>query len=151
MKYKILLAVLVLIGVAVACNKDKFQTKPQLFLKNINRSSVPRGELLTMNLEFTDAEGDVQDTLWIQRISKVCPAQIGVQFKSGYKIPDFSSTKNQKGTFEINFVNGILKDGFVTINTCSSKTDTSYFKFWMKDKAKNVSDTVTTSNIAIEK
>lgn len=133
----------------IGCNKDKYQTKPQLFIKGINKTSFVIGENIKIELEFTDAEGDVQDTLWVQRTSKICPGTIGVNFTSPSAIPNFSSTRNQKGYFEINYMYGRLSDVMPTINGCSNRNDTSFFKFWMKDKAGNRSDTVTTTNIAL--
>lgn len=147
---KNILGIIVVVSlILVACNKDKFQTKPQLFIKSINKTSFVIGDNIKIQLEFTDAEGDVQDTLWVQRTSRICPASIGVSFTVPTKIPNFESTKNQKGIFEINYRYGRIDDNMPILNGCSNRNDTSFFKFWMKDKAGNRSDTVTTTSISL--
>jgi hypothetical protein len=47
----------------VACDKGKFETKPQLTLKSVNNTEIRFGAPLQIVLEFTDKEGDVSDTL----------------------------------------------------------------------------------------
>lgn len=143
-------AITIIIGfLFLSCNKEKFQTKPQLFIKSINKPSFVIGDNVKIELEFTDAEGDVQDTLWIQRTSKICPTFTGVNFTTPTKIPNFTSTANQKGVFELNYRYGRIDDKMPPLNGCSNRNDTSFFRFWMKDKAGNRSDTVTTTNIVL--
>ncbi|MFY8128665.1 MAG: hypothetical protein ACOVMM_09820 [Chitinophagaceae bacterium] len=142
----------ILIGlIFYACSKTSYTTKPQLKVKKINRTTLNNQQDLVIELEFTDAEGDIQDTIWYQRISKICPTQPGVNVSDKFKIPNVETTSNQKGIFEFKFLYGALQTGFITLNGCSNKNDTSYFKFWMKDKAKNYSDTITTENIVFIK
>jgi hypothetical protein len=50
------------VAVVVACNKDKFQTKPSLELKSINTKTVQPTQNLNIVLKYTYKEGDVQDT-----------------------------------------------------------------------------------------
>ena len=59
---KLILPVLsVLVVVAIACNKDKFQTKPTISVKSINGNFIPLNASLVITLDCTDKEGDVQD------------------------------------------------------------------------------------------
>jgi hypothetical protein len=93
----------------------------------------------------------VQDTLWVQKISKVCPNSPGVQFISKNKVPDFTPISNLAGTLEIGFAYNANIGNFPTITGCSNKTDTATFKFWLRDKAKNVSDTLRSPPIILLK
>ncbi len=64
--------ILILLAIPVmfyACKKDTYQTKPQISIKTINRTTLTSGDVLLFDIEFTDAEGDIQDTLWVQKIS----------------------------------------------------------------------------------
>ena len=134
-----------------ACQKDTYTTNPQISIKSINSTTVSPGSLLVFQLEFTDKEGDVQDTLYIQKFSRVCPGQTGVQKDLKYKVPDFSPTSNLKGIFEVTCSYNINVPGTLQMIGCGTKTDTAYFKFWLKDKANNISDTITTENIVLLK
>jgi hypothetical protein len=57
----------VLVLLALACNKDKFQTKPTISIKSMNTEFVPLNGTLVITLECTDKEGDVQDSVIIIR------------------------------------------------------------------------------------
>ena len=59
--------VFVLFGMAflIACNKDKFQTKPQLRIKSVNQTTVPVNGSAIFRIEFTDKEGDVIDSFFV--------------------------------------------------------------------------------------
>ena len=134
-----------------ACNKDTYTTKPQISIKSLSSTNLSQGEVLTITLSFTDAEGDIQDTLFVQKFSRTCPSTPGVQFLSKNKVPDFTPTSNLKGTLEIGYAYNANIQGYSTISGCGTKNDTAYFKFWLKDKAQNVSDTITSANIVLQK
>jgi len=150
MNTKIVLLALITI-ILSSCNKSK-SSNPQLTFVSVNKTSLLTGEQLTFNLSFTDEQGEV-DTLFIKRESKVCSDTSnngwGLDSTSfPTPIPSYPSTKNQKGTLTVNFGYSAEPN---KINTCflladtskgTSKTDTSYFKFCLKDAAGRYSDTV---------
>lgn len=138
---------LLLTVVILSCNKDKFQTKPSLTIKNINTTELRNGQFLQITLEFTDAEGDIQDSIWVQKVEPKC---FGSNFTARYKIPTFPITKNLKGTFEVCYSYGSSTGcPLIQAPQCIGKNDTCVFKFWAKDLAKNISDTVTSKKIII--
>ena len=147
-KLLILLAITVIFS---ACKKDTYTTKPQISIKSISSKTVNSGDVLIFQIHFTDKEGDIQDTLWIQKFSRVCPNTAGVQFTSASRVPDFVPTSNLDGILEIGFGYNANVQGYNTISGCGTKNDTAYFKFWLKDKANNRSDTITTENIVLLK
>src|SRR5438552_14491297 len=63
-----LLAIIFLLGSVVACNKDKYNTKPSLSLKSISTHVVPVNGNLIVDFEFTDKEGDVSNKLFLKKI-----------------------------------------------------------------------------------
>ena len=151
MKTKILiLLVLAIPFLYFGCKKDTYTTKPQISVKSINKTKLNLGDVLIFQINFTDLEGDVQDTLWVQKVSRVCHSTPGVDFLSTNRVPNFDPISNLKGIFEIGFTYGVSGE-YKTINGCPNKNDTCYFKFWMKDKANNKSDTITTENIVLLK
>src|ERR1700730_3444492 len=92
---KVTLAGVFLFLIISGCNKGKFQTRPSLKLKSTNGKLVPINGVLVVELEFTDKEDDVNDTLYVRKI-RVNQKQVPTlrdSFK--LKVPDFP--KNQKG------------------------------------------------------
>ena len=150
MKTKLLILLAIPL-VFYACKKDTYTTKPQISIKSINHTTIVQGDVSLFEISFTDKEGDIQDTLWVQKFSKVCPSTPGAQFISKNKVPDFTPTANLKGILEIGYGYNANVPGYSTISGCGSKNDTAYFKFWLKDKANNVSDTITSDNIVLLK
>src|SRR3954451_8285627 len=113
-----------------ACNKDKYTTKPQLSFKSAEDYDVPRGGLIQFNIEFTDKEGDISDTLYIQNRTASCPTSDYVA-PTAFKIPDFPTSSNVKGQFRIVFENGTNNTGnaIYSANRCG-RPDTTVFYFW---------------------
>ena len=150
MRAKILILFLSSAIVMVACKKNEYTTAPQLSFISVNSTSLRAGDVLGFNIEFTDKEGDVQDTMWVQRISKICPVDVSRVIP--YPIPSFTASSYLKGNFEIDYQYNVINGQYPFIGTCSTnKNDTSYFKFWIKDLAGHVSDTVVSPNIAFLK
>lgn len=137
------------LGILAGCSKTKYATKPQLKYKKVNTNFLNRNEQLRFTLEVTDAEGDIQDSIWVQEIVKDCSSS---GFISKYKMPDFSGTKDLKGDIEICYGYGInLGCPLITHSNCVSRNDSTVFRFWIQDNAKNVSDTITSEDIVIAK
>lgn len=150
MKTKILI-LLAFPALFYGCKKSTYTTKPQISIKSVNTTTLSQGNLLLFELNFTDLEGDIQDTLFIQKLSRTCPGTPGAQFLSKNKVPNFTPTSNLKGILEVGYAYNANIPGYSTISGCGTKNDTAYFKFWLKDKAQNVSDTITSGNIVLLK
>jgi hypothetical protein len=126
-----------------SCKKDKYTTTPQLKYKSVNTKQLQRGGTLKFTLSFTDAEGDLTDSLWVQKIVRACPDKSNSSFTQLYKIPAFPTSKNQSGEI-------IVAYEYIQINPiCPSRNDTAVFRFVLKDKAKNKSDTVVSDQVII--
>jgi hypothetical protein len=146
MKTKILLTILV-VTLLAACSKDKYQTKPQLKYKKVNTQLLHPNEFLIFTIEVTDAEGDIQDSIWIEKLVPNCTAS---NFKSGVRMPDFTPTKDLKADIEVKYFYGIDPNyANITGPRCPRRNDTATFRFYIKDKAKNVSDTAISEVVVI--
>lgn len=145
MSTKILVTLIAFFFLA-GCSKDKYTTKPQLKYKAVNTTVLNRNETLTFILEVTDAEGDLQDSLWVQKVVKNCT---GAGFTAKYKMPDFTSIKNLKGEINVCYAYGINLGCPIIQPGCPNKNDSATFKFWIKDKANNTSDTISAEEVVI--
>jgi hypothetical protein len=150
MKTKILLTILVVVGLA-GCGKDKFNTKPTLTFRSVNTKVVPINGTLTFQFEVTDKEGDITDTLWVRkfRLNK----KVVTTLRDSFKLPLPQVSKIQKAFVNVDLsYENYLKSAIMpptSGNPPKAENDTLQFKFVLRDKAKNVSDTFTSETIVI--
>jgi hypothetical protein len=151
MKTSIALALIVIIAI-ISCGKDRFQTKPQLKFKSRNTDIVALNSDLRLNIEFTDKEGDVTDSVLIVR------QRLNVRFPetkpaNPYKIPTFPKT--DKGEFEItmryqfDLVTGFIAHDALGASPQRKEIDTLRLKIVARDKAGNKSDTLVIDNVYV--
>ncbi len=152
MKWK-LSAFFLAVVVLAACNKDKFNTKPSLKLKSVTDKNVPVNGTMVFNFEFTDKEGDVSDTLFIKRIRtnrRVVPT---LRDSLTLQVPNFP--KQMEGIIEVvlDYTNYLTsaKNPPSTGNPPRNESDSLTFRFVLKDKQNNKSDTVVVENIVINR
>jgi len=151
MKTRIWLAMIIVFGM-IACGKDKFETVPQLTLKSMSPEIVPVNGTLRLNIEYTDKEGDVSDSLFIvrQRLNVRGKLQLA---PSPYDVPDFPHT--DKGEFEISLayqtglIFGLPPLRIPGSNPVKNEIDTLRLKIVAKDKAGNKSDTLVVDNVYV--
>lgn len=149
MKAKVLIVLGIVFGLT-ACTKDKFNTKPSLTFVSVNTQELRRGQGIIFTMRFTDKEGDIQDTLFIQKITKNCPQS---DFDDARILPpDIPKTNNSEGEILVRYAYG---SGYIyppiKEPACQGVNDTCVFKFVLKDKAGNVSDTVSSPQIVLIK
>src|SRR4051794_23406002 len=106
MKIKLLTACLIVLA-CVTCSKDTYNTKPTLKFISVNGSVYPQPSVVTFRLECTDKEGDVVDTIWVQRISKVARC-VTLSTVDSFLIPNFDPPKNVKADFEFTYNYGSI-------------------------------------------
>ncbi len=149
MKVKLTLAACLVIF-SVACNKDTFTTKPQLTFTGVNTQVLYPDQSIVFTLDFTDKEGDIQDSLYVQKDAPNCAESF---FEFLYPIPtDMPEQGNAKGEIQVRFSYGINL-GYPAIKepACPSTNDTAVFKFVLHDKAGNASDTAYSPQIVLIK
>lgn len=143
MRYTILFSI-ILFALLSGCSKDKFKSTPELKFTSVNTTELRTGQLLRFTLSFTDAEGDLSDSVYIEKIIADCPTG---SFSQLYAVPPFPSTTNQKGDLIITF--GYNVDSYPQVNPQCNKTETAIFRFALRDKANHVSDTISSPPISI--
>ena len=140
MRYPILFSIFILC--LFSCNKNKYNTVPSLKFKNVNTKQLHSGEVLRITLSFTDAEGDVvaDSSLLVRKVVPRCAASSFDQF---YVLPTFPAGKDQSGDIIVTYNYNDISP------KCNNKNDTAVFKFILRDKAKNKSDTAVSDQIII--
>lgn len=151
MKTKVALAMFILFAIA-ACSKDKFQTVPQLKLKSRNTDIVPANGSLRLIIQYTDKEGDVDDSIFVvrERLNVRGATQLPA---SPYNIPDFPD--KTKGEFQITLeyqfglIFGLGPLRIPGSNPAQNEIDTLRLKIVVKDKAGNKSDTLQINDVYV--
>lgn len=147
-------AILIILCVSLlvfACSKDKVETKPQIKIKSANPEVVPQNGNMIVNLGFTDKEGDLDAVyIWKVRLNKFVRPTIRDSIPPR-EIPEFP--KNPKGELELNleYQAHLISAQSPRRDPLTGKLepDTLNFKFLVKDKAGNVSDTAYLNNIVV--
>jgi hypothetical protein len=152
MKIKILIVGLTILYLT-ACKKDKFTTKPQLTFKSVNTEVLYPNQLIEFTIHYTDREGDIQNTMfYIQKVNLNC-SLAGSSFVDSMQFTPANVPKqnNAEGDIIVRYLYGVQL-GYATLNgpRCAWN-DTCYFRFALRDAAKNSSDTITSPQIVIIK
>ncbi len=131
-----------------ACSKDKFNTKPTLTYKGVNTKTVPRNSDLIFDLNVTDAEGDLNDTITVLKVVRNCS---GSSLTDMYKLPVFPTKTKLNVNIQVAYTYGQTANNYFGLGgqPCVNKNDSTIFKFVIKDKAGNRSDTVSSSEVVI--
>lgn len=156
MKAKLSFLFLVFI-LTLGCSKENYETKPKLEIEKIEvyraTCNGTNGSFIEINLNVLDKEGDVTDSVFMQKIDaaiqRPCPDNTNLD-DLVFKIPEYPVGNTQEVQFRIQF-STIQCPGYGLIggSRCLPRKDTSIFKIWVKDSKGNRSDTLTTIPIAI--
>jgi hypothetical protein len=154
MNTKLILCLLVIVSFC-SCDKDKFSTKPKLTLVSVDGGDlkIPT-DVAKVTIECTDEEGDVDSTIFYRRINlrncTIRPSDTSVKFKA---LPAFDRYGFLDVNFVLNFVRGANTTTQIDIGqkacTGTGSSDSLQMQFWIKDKARNVSDTLKVSGIRV--
>lgn len=142
----------VLVFTFIACNKDKFQTKPTISIKSINTEVVPLNGTFIITLECTDKEGDVEDSLILikKRLNRRVVATVRDTLR--FKIPTFpanSRTEIQAVLDYQNILSALNPPNIPGSNPLQKELDTLVLRLAVRDKAGNTSDTVESRQIYV--
>jgi hypothetical protein len=137
-----------LIVLFCSCGKDKFTTRPQLKFEKMNTNLLRPGQVVQFNLSFSDLEGDLEDSIYVEKFEPRC---VDSRFSEKYAMPAFPTSRNSQGEIVVSY--GYLVDGFPLIlgPQCARRNDTCVFRFMLKDKAQNRSDTVESDVLVISR
>jgi hypothetical protein len=139
MKYSFFLLIAI-IAIAIACNKDKFTTIPQVEIKSITPKTVSSGDIINMKGKFTDEEGDMDSVLivykWYNGTAEVKKDTFRYSFED-LNIPATTRQADIEVTFEYNTNN--FQD-LVFLPGVSPKDTTATLGLILKDKEANRSE-----------
>jgi hypothetical protein len=145
MKFSFLLP-LAFLTIFASCNKGKFTTRPQITIKSYSKKSIGNGQNLTINLQFTDKEGDIGNGEFVyipKRLNKrpLLPT-----------IPDYDSVRLVVPTFPDETQGEyILSLPWINLHKSDQENDTIFMRFVVVDRAFNKSDTVNSDQLVILK
>lgn len=149
---KTIIAGLVL-TVLFACSKDKFQTNPQISLKLVTNDVVPINGSTTIELNYTDKEGDISDTLFLVKLRQNKTVVPTINDTIAFQIPSFP--KYDKGeisvplSYQTHLVSAVNPPPIPGANPPQSQPDTLIMRIWIHDEAGHPSDTITTGKIIV--
>lgn len=151
MKFSLIIAAVVLFTF-IACNKDKFQTKPTIRIKSINTEIVPQNGTLVIALECTDKEGDVEDSLILikRRLNRRVVATVRDTLR--FKIPTFPANSRTEIQAVLDYQNILSALNPPTIpgsNPLQRELDTLVLRIAVRDKAGNTSDTIQSQQVFV--
>lgn len=135
----------------VACRKDKVETKPHVSFQSFNTDVITQpSDALRVTLEFTDKEGDL-DSLFVVRQRMNAR---GVDYRLlPYGVPEFSGQNKGELLVTLNYsfdltsnLNALRISGSVP---AENEPDTLQLKFYVKDKAGNVSDSTSPKQVIV--
>lgn len=141
MKKILVVSTLVLL---LACNKDKFQTKPQIEIVNYNTKVVGKGQQLVIDLQFTDKEGDLSEGKFVyihkRTNRRLLPVTLNYPDSVINTVPVFPD--HSKGEFSLHL-------DYTNLQRSPVENDSIYFRFVVVDRAGNKSDTVNSDQIVV--
>ena len=130
----------------MACGKDKFETTPQIKIKSVSGNVVPLNGTLTVNLSFTDKEGDISEGRLVYKVFRLNKRPLPII------IPPFDTVstilpkfpKEVEGQIQV-----YLK--YTDLHRSDIENDTVVMRFVAYDKAMHKSDTATSEKIVVLK
>jgi hypothetical protein len=139
------IAMIVFACLLVSCSKDKFQTTPQIEVKDYNSKTIPRNGTLVIRFNYFDKEGDLGNgTMYVfrQRLNKIPPTPADDRGDElTYVIPEF--TDKDKGELRLS----LKEDNF--LSESQTQNDTMLFKVAVTDREGHTSDTLVTDQIIV--
>ena len=146
-----ILVVILCVAVFVACNKDKAETRPTLKVKSTSGDIIPAQGILLVEFDFTDKEGDVNNSLFVQKIRTNKQTTATIRDTFSLPVPEFP--KNTRGIIQAQLEHGAHLASAINPPkdpiTNKNQHDTLMLRFVLRDRAGNVSDTVAVGPVVV--
>lgn len=134
-----------------ACNKDKFQTVPQVEITSFGPEEVVKGQLIKLTADVTDKEGDTQDSVYVVRKRFNGTTLLNVD-TTRYYIAALGAPKKQKIEVQVLFLYGELKPEVAPIQNLETFADRNFaLGLIVVDKAGHRSQYVESDQIVLKK
>jgi hypothetical protein len=137
-----------------ACGKEKLESKPSIKIKKIEPSFVPVGGILNVDLEFADKEGDIDDGV-IFVIKERINQRVVPTIRDEFELPVPGFPKQSRGTIQLilnysNHLQSAANPPPLPGNPNDKEDDSLIFRFAIRDRALQMSDTINTDLIVVE-
>ncbi|HVM89816.1 MAG TPA: hypothetical protein VMT76_16640 [Puia sp.] len=145
LRYFFILFMLVVIG---SCKKTG-TAKPGLKLISISPTEYSRNDLFQIDLQFTNGDNDVNDTLYMLRhVLNLNQQGLSTEFTvDSFPIPTYPGT--HKGDLQLNFIRQLTGTYTYYYDPATNQNDTAVFSFVIKNSHGLASDTVRSGQIVI--
>ena len=153
MRYSLPSLVLILAMVVVSCSKDKVETKPSINVKSLSSKLIPVNGDLSINLEFRDKEADLE-SIFVQKIRQNIRKTTTIRDTFSLSVADFPKKTDGDIEMRLFYQLQLISAERAPANPNSStgfESDSIVIRLALRDKAKNVSDTVTTEQIVVQR
>jgi hypothetical protein len=138
---------------ALACSKDKVETRPSIKVDKLSATEIPVGGDLSIDLDFTDKEGDLH-SIFVQKLrinKKVVPT-----IRDTFSISIAEFPKNDQGSLQINlfYQNQLISaqpPPTLPGSPTGFESDSLVFRLALRDKSNNVSDTINTETVVVQR
>ena len=138
---------------AAACSKDKVDTKPTIKVKSLSAKLIPVNGDLSINLEFTDKEADLE-SIFVQKIRQNRRTTTTIRDTFSLLVADFPKKTDGEVEVKLFYQFQLLSAERAPANPNSPtgfESDSIIIKMALRDKGLHVSDTVTTDQIVVER
>ena len=146
---KSLVTILTLSGILLyGCSKDSSNSKPILKLESVSSEVVARNSDLRLEFSFEDGEGDLDSVyMYKTRVNKLKVTTLRDTLK--YMVPENQNTKSGTLRIDLEYQNHLISALTPPGSGTNREPDSLIIKFIAKDKAKNVSDTISSPLITV--
>jgi hypothetical protein len=146
---KSFVTILAITGILITgCGKDSSNSKPTLKLESVSSEIVPQNSDLRVEFSFEDAEGDLDSVyMYKVRVNKLKVTTLRDTLK--YAVPANESTKSGTLRIDLDYQNHLISALTPPGSGSNREPDSLVIKFIAKDKAKNISDTVSSPLITV--
>jgi hypothetical protein len=132
-----------LLFLALACNKDQYQTKPQITIESIN-TIIPVGGGMQAMLKFTQKDGKLGQGTFIAIRNRLniqgLPPGTSSTDTLVSPIPEFPDKNDGEFQFTLDYT---------YLHQSDTQNDTIIFKFAVVDRVGNKSDTIPSPQIVV--
>jgi hypothetical protein len=145
----------------LGCDRDKLETKPKIKIVKydpdtqvLNDPGNANGFGYKIELEFGDKQGDTNDTLWIKKVrrSRIPRNGISSSIFDSLRVglpEEFPGTRRGNIIYTFDYTQ-IFDDSFRSQSPANKQRDTFYFRFMLKDRDGNTSDTINSRDIILD-
>lgn len=137
----------------VACSKDNVETKPSIKVKSVSSDFIPVNGDLSINLEFTDKEADLS-TVYVQKIRQNRRTTATISDTFSLNVADFPKKSNGELELKLFYqlqLKSAIQPPALPGSPTGFESDSLLIRLALRDKADNVSDTVTTQLVVVQR